>query len=103
VAEDVLLDQAQDEPIELSGPAHYLYQEIDDGSGPSRQELGPRVPRHLIRSRLQYTMAARGMCWLPMGADRRLHLAAIEETMRLVRVRDRNSQGLRPSAPLVHL
>lgn len=105
VAEDVLLDHQPDEPTGLRGPAHYLYQEIDDDVPSASQSLGPTVPRHLVRSRLQQTMAERGMRWLPMGADRHLHLTAIEETLRLVRTRDRTLEGARPSAdlPLVHL
>jgi len=105
VAEDVLLDHQPDEPTGLRGPAHYLYQEIEDATPSARQPLGPTIPRHLVRGRLQQTMAERGMRWLPMGAERRRHLTAIEETMRLFRFRDRTSEGARPSAHrlLVHL
>lgn len=85
LAEDVLIDQ---EPEEAGDLVHYIYQEIDGASRPERQDLGPGVPRHLIRSRLQFAMAERGMQWLPMGADRRLHLAAIMETADLTRVGD---------------
>jgi diadenosine tetraphosphate (Ap4A) HIT family hydrolase len=85
VAEDVLVEQ---EPQEAGGSVHYLYQEIDGASRPERQDLGPAIPSHLIRSRLQYAMAERGMHWLPMGADRRFHLAAIRETVRLTRIDD---------------
>jgi diadenosine tetraphosphate (Ap4A) HIT family hydrolase len=97
VAEDVLLNHQPDEPTGLRGPAHYLYQEIDDVAPSASQPLGPTVPRHLVRGRLQQTMAERGMRWLPTGADRRLHLTAIEETMRLFRIRDRTFEGARPS------
>jgi diadenosine tetraphosphate (Ap4A) HIT family hydrolase len=105
VAEEILLDHQTGEPTAASGPAHYLYQEIDDAGPPVRQPLGPMVPRHLVRGRLQQTMAERGMRWLPMGADRRLHLTAIEETIRLVSTRDRKWEGSRPSVnhPLVRI
>lgn len=92
VAEDILVGL---EPQDAGGSVHYLYQEVDGASHPERQDLGSAVPRHLIRSRLQHAMAERGMRWLPMGADPRLHLAAIRETVRLTRVGDGITNGNR--------
>lgn len=80
LAEDIVGTWLEEAPLGESEQHHYLYQGIEGGGDGRRAPLGPNLPNHFVRYLLARALAERGRSWLPLGADPRSHLAAIEAT-----------------------